>query len=230
MAKKLYFTVLALIVFTAGAFCGPVLEITDKDFDFGVIPQDAEVSHHFWFKSTGDDTLVINEIKTGCSCLLMPIEKKVLAPGDSTLVGILWDVGKRMNATGVFPYIFTNASPDPYRLILSGRVLQTLQDYIPISFKPFRFNLTIFDKKSINEIKFTVKNSSDSDINIKLLSILPKECELKIPEKVKAKSEQSGYIKVKPEFIDKEFKSSITILCDDPKETRMTIPILRKIY
>ena len=44
---------------------GPVLEIPDSSFDFGIAPQQSVISHVFWLHNRGNDTLVIVGVKPG---------------------------------------------------------------------------------------------------------------------------------------------------------------------
>lgn len=39
--------------------------LSEKEFDFGVAPQQAYISHSFWLKNVGQDTLEIIQIKPG---------------------------------------------------------------------------------------------------------------------------------------------------------------------
>ena len=67
--KKMKLTAIVLAtVFplgVTGAAGAPRLEIPESIFDFGYVPQNAVISHVFWLKSTGDDTLRILNIKPG---------------------------------------------------------------------------------------------------------------------------------------------------------------------
>lgn len=44
------------------AVIGPQLTIVEPQFDFGFAPQGSKLTHSFWLKSTGDDTLRIIQI------------------------------------------------------------------------------------------------------------------------------------------------------------------------
>jgi hypothetical protein len=64
--KANLFVVLLIVVLVAGtAFAAPRLTIDESSFDFGYAPQHSKVSHVFWLKSTGDDTLKILNVKPG---------------------------------------------------------------------------------------------------------------------------------------------------------------------
>ena len=55
-----------LVVYGAGNVdAAPRMEIPETVFDFGYVPQHAKVSHDFWLKSIGDDTLKILKVVPG---------------------------------------------------------------------------------------------------------------------------------------------------------------------
>ncbi len=41
------------------------MSLSENEFDFGVSPQQAYISHSFWLKNVGRDTLEIIQIKPG---------------------------------------------------------------------------------------------------------------------------------------------------------------------
>ncbi len=41
------------------------MELSETDFDFGYAPQNSKVSHIFWLKNIGEDSLEIINIKPG---------------------------------------------------------------------------------------------------------------------------------------------------------------------
>ncbi len=56
---------LLVLLCTGSVFGAPNLTIPVTDFDFGYVPQNSTISHVFWLKSTGDDTLRILSVKPG---------------------------------------------------------------------------------------------------------------------------------------------------------------------
>ena len=219
-----------ILLFSSISFAQPELEIVGNSFDFGVTPQNSDVSQHFWFKSVGDDTLKITEIKTGCKCVLMPLERTSLAPGDSMYVGLEWKISRHLYKAGKYPYIYTNASPDPYRIYLTAEVYQSLDSTIPLSMSPYKFELSKFKGTDKSKIKFTVTNRTESDLTLQIVSSQVDECEISFPKVIKAKSSENGYVKVKDEYLDKEFNGSITFMANDKDQTKYTLPYRRKIF
>ncbi|KAA3634181.1 MAG: DUF1573 domain-containing protein [Calditrichaeota bacterium] len=230
MKKTLKLQIIIICLCSTSLLAGPKLEISEQRFDFGAIPANSIVYKHFWFKSTGTDTLIINNIKTGCACALMETVKDTLPPGDSVKVGIEWKIGNKIFSVGRYPYIFTNASSDPYRIYLTGEAYKTLDKLQPVSLVPYKFELSKYKDDSVDEMKFTLTNHSDRSVQFKIVTELPKECEIKLPESIEPGSKGVGTVKVKKEYLDSEFTTSVTIVSVDNPDTKITIPIRRKIF
>lgn len=41
------------------------MELLETDFDFGYVPQNSRISHIFWIKNVGEDSLEIINVKPG---------------------------------------------------------------------------------------------------------------------------------------------------------------------
>ncbi len=65
MKKSLLSLVVGSVLLTSQAFAAPRLTIPVTEFDFGFVPQNSSISHVFWLKSTGDDSLKIVAVKPG---------------------------------------------------------------------------------------------------------------------------------------------------------------------
>lgn len=223
-------SILIILFVGSSLMAQPELEIVQPKFSFGMIPQSSTVVQKFWFKSIGDDTLKITEIKTGCTCAIMPLKQDFILPGDSMEVKFLWDVKKRSFQIGRYPYIFTNASDEPYRMSLTGEVHRTLDSAKPVSISPYKCEFVKLRQNDINEMTFTLTNQTDVDLHITLITTSVDECHIELPQLIPASGKAVGTIKVKDEFLDKEFKGSITFMLDDKENTRISVPFRRKIY
>lgn len=208
----------------------PALEIPNNRFDFGIVSQNSTLVHYYWFKSVGTDTLEITRIKTGCSCALMPMETDKIAPGDSIRVGIYWDVKRNNGSIGRYPYIYTNAGPDPYRVFLTAKVIMDLLSVRPVAVRPYKLEVPKLQQKSIDSLEFILHNFNSYDLTCEIISLPFDECEIFVPKILKAESDNIGYIKVNKDYLYQEFKRSISIRLSDPKADIITIPIRRKFY
>jgi Protein of unknown function (DUF1573) len=227
--KSVGFLISCLLTGTA-VLSRPVLEIPNDKFDFGTVATNSTVSHYFWFKSTGSDTVKIEKIKTGCTCALMPLERDWIAPGDSMKVGIFWSLKNQIGKTGRFPYILSNAGTDPIQVSLTATVVPEMDQEIPVSVKPFKLELAHTPTARVDSIEFVLTNRSERDYQCLLVSFPLEQCIVTVPEQLKAKSMSRGYIRLKPEFADTEFKSSLTIAYLGSQPGRVSIPVRFQNY
>ena len=59
------FTVLLDVFLVATASALPKMFIPEEAFDFGYVPTNAKITHVFWLKSVGDDSLKIVKVVPG---------------------------------------------------------------------------------------------------------------------------------------------------------------------
>lgn len=231
--RKLFLAVILLVLVSGLAYSQPRLEVSVSNFDFGDAPRKGTLVHHFWFKSVGTDTVRIHDIKTGCDCAVTSLERNWIAPSDSMKIALYWDISKYRGEIVRTPRVFTNASPDPLRLQLSANALLSPDSIRPVTVKPYIFELAKSSRMVIDSMSFLIVNHSDRDLAVSLVSPPVEECDLVLPDSIGALAGSTGYITVKPEFTDTEFKTSITLLIsdgNDRNDKRITIPIRRKFY
>ena len=231
MAK--FFISLVIFALVAGsALADPELAVPDNRFDFGWVPHSSTVVHYFWLKSVGSDTLDIVTTATKNDDSRMPLPKQSIPPGDSILAGFYWDVGSRSGAESQYASVFTNSmAPKPGRAIIEGKVVARPDSILPVTVLPYKFEFSKIGKVAIDSIGFTMINHSERDFEITTVSFPLEECELVLPDSLKAYEQQWGYIRIHPGYLDREFMRSVTIevVSGDTYKKRLTVPIRRKI-
>lgn len=56
---------LFFVLLISQAMAQPKMFLAEDSFDFGFAPQNSKISHTFWIKSVGDDSLKILNVKPG---------------------------------------------------------------------------------------------------------------------------------------------------------------------
>lgn len=224
------FATLMLLLVGPGVWSDPVLEVTANEHNFGLLPKNSVLIHTFRLQSTGEDTVRIDEIKTGCACAVTKMDQDWIAPGDSLDMEIEWDISKFRSAIYRSIRIFYNGLPGPTRVALKGQIAVNPDSLRPISLSPFRFELASTRLKDIDSIAFVATNHSNKDLKLRNISRELEGCLLVMPGTVPANSTATGYILLKPEYDSLEFETSVTIAVDDFNQTNFTIPIRRKFY
>lgn len=210
----------------------PRLVIAGNRFDFGTTPQHSTLTQYFWFHSAGTDTVKITKVETGCDCTTMPLEKTVLAPGDSMKVGVNWDTQASVGSSGKYPRIHIAGQQDPERLFLTASVTLFPDSARPISVKPYRAELSKMSNRSVDSVRVMLTNHSELPVALKVTSAQVAEFRVTVPDSLRAKETVAMVIAVAPEFQDKEFSRSITLSYDGGAVSvigNITVPVRRKI-
>jgi hypothetical protein len=105
-SKILFFLILGLIILGLagyGYFIAtsarqaqnnlPKIEIAPKFFDFGSVEQGRILEQSFVIKNSGKGILKIKRIAASCACTSAEAAKKVLNPGEKTLLSVRYDTG-----------------------------------------------------------------------------------------------------------------------------------------
>lgn len=227
------FAVIGILgIMALSAAAQPKLAVPSNRFDFGFVPQNSTVTHYFWFKSIGADTARITDIKTGCDCTTIPLERDWVAPGDSMRVGVYWDTERKVGNSGRYPYIYVKGQHEAERLFLTAEVTLFPDSVRPVSLKPYKAELSKMASLSIDSVTVTLTNHSDRMIGLTRVSAPMNEYLVRMPNSIQPGSTGAVTIVVAPEFAGSEFSRSLTIAYDGGVPNvvgRFTIPIRRKI-
>lgn len=106
---RIYFLVITLFGFSLTAFTqkGPVYTSTDK-IDFGTIymNQDSGI-RELSFTNTGNEPLILTDVKSSCGCLVPEWPKEPIMPGQSNIIKARYDI-KRIGPINKTINITTN--------------------------------------------------------------------------------------------------------------------------
>lgn len=203
------------------------LDIDDTHFFFGWIPNVCKVSHSYVMRSTGKDSLKILSVKPGCGCTKAPIEKEIVAPGDSTAVELIFTSAKEYY--GSVQKTATVTCNDDARGTFQLRfkcLINTQPDTVkPAQLTPWMIDYTTADKAKENTV--VVKNVSDKPLTLSLVSNPIKFLAITLPTGPIAPG-KSGTIKVKilPTVNVTEFEKSFTFATGPETDApRYTVPV-----
>lgn len=156
------------------------------------------------------------------------MNKKELAVGDSTELEIIYSTGKHRGAASKSPAINTNEGPPAKHVTIRTTVVEQPDSTYPITVNPYRLFVSRADTIEVDETKFKIKNVSDQDLDLKIVSQPYGYFGLDIPRTVKAGQTIECKLKVRPDMLDKPFEKSITLELSDAAHSRFTIPVIRR--
>ncbi|MCD6378929.1 DUF1573 domain-containing protein [bacterium] len=223
---QIFFSV-ALLGITVQA--GPMIELPEDTFDWGKVCQRATISHSFWIKSVGDDTLRILKVVPGCGCTKAPLMDSVLAPGDSTRLDILFSTKSYRGLVTKRPYLETNISDEKIYLKIKSHLITNPEKDLPLLLQPQKLHVAQVTEKPRRIAKFLIENRGNRDYKITPIDWAKDFFDVNLPEIIKAGETVEGSIKVHEDKTMEEFNHSLTFSIDDKDQTRYTIPVERMV-
>lgn len=220
---------MACIVAGTSVLAGPQVIVPDTTFDFGKVVQNATVSHSFWIKSVGDDTLRITRIVPGCGCTQAPVTDSVVAPGDSTRLEIVFSTKSFRGLVAKHPFFETNAGPGRNYLKIMADLSVDAEQMRPLVLSPAVVDVSQFTQTPRRRAKLQITNVSDTDFELKLVDHAFNNFDLDLPKKVKAGETVEATVLVKEHLVDKPFEQSFTFELNDAAATRYSVPVKRVV-
>lgn len=220
-----------LVFFEGGSIlAGPAIDIPDHEFNFGKTLQQVGLSHSFWIKSVGDDTLRIIKIVPGCGCTKAPVTDTLIAPGDSTRMDITFSTGSYRGYVTKQPYVLTNVGSEKTYVKIHAQVFPNPEDIGPIKVSPLALDISQLDKNEARDVaRFMIINPTDRDFEIGPIDVDHKSFDVKLPPKVRAGETVEGEIVLHKDALDKEFYESLTFAIDDDEMSYYSIAVGRRL-
>ena len=136
-----------------------------------MVPSTSKSYCSYTIKNVGDDTLKIFNVKPGCGCTSVPNYKKVLVPGDSTEVELIFDSGHSKGSFRKSTQILTNDTTEQRLYVTFGGTIVSAPDSInPVSFSPMKIE---FDKAGDRKKSVKLMNHGQDPISVTPISTIP---------------------------------------------------------
>jgi hypothetical protein len=173
---------------------GPNVSWDASTHDFGDVKENGgKVTHKFIFTNTGNEPLVITNVRPSCGCTSSDYTKEPIAPGDKGYVSAAFDPNRRVGKNSKSITVTTNGNPPTTTLRFTVNVLakpKTIADQYPRTLGELRVktNHLALMKVTTGEIKegeLEIINLNDTDLNISFRNV-PNHIEIKaVPEMLK---------------------------------------------
>jgi hypothetical protein len=204
---------------------GPKIFISEKEWDFGYIPQNAAVSHYFTIKNVGDDTLQIIKVRPGCACTYAPLKKEFLAPKDSTSLEVIFSSRNYQGSKTLIVAIFSSDTSNFSDINFTANIENEfpLFQVEPLQVK---FDSLKVGKNSLKKV--TLLNKSASPLQI-IVAEKPREfIDFQISKNsLNPKEKAEILLQVNRKATPGPFQTNLTLdfSGQGPEKTRYTLPI-----
>jgi len=132
MIRRLTGATIALCLFALAAIAAPQIQVDSDTYDFGSILEGFAVEHTFVLTNTGDETLVIDQVRATCGCTTTALATDELRPGQSVeLDAVIGTTGFGGQLISKSIYVYSNDpeysdgfGPDRLVLTITGTVMR----------------------------------------------------------------------------------------------------------
>lgn len=98
------------------------ITLEETDFNFGEVTEGAEVKHIYKFKNTGNQPLLISDIRTTCGCTVPEWNHNPIASGAEDKINVKFDTNGKQEMQTKKITIIANTFPAETEIILRGYV------------------------------------------------------------------------------------------------------------
>jgi hypothetical protein len=216
---------LLLWLFAGALLAQPQMTVPVDSLDFGYAPQGYKINCRFWLYSSGHDTLKIANVRTSCGCTQAPLDKRIVAPGDSTPVEIIFNTGSYRGKVTKMAYISTNAGTEEKKVTITTEVLPSADSTFPVVITPSALDLAQWVGKKSGEMKFQIKNVSTSELEPQLITSSLDMFKVKLPKRLKPGESAEGEVVLTSDVPSTPVSKSFTFTLNDVPKSRFTVPV-----
>lgn len=229
--KSLFAVIYFLFLVHSFSLAGtPKIDFSERVWDFGRVPQNVTVTHSFWIKNVGSDTLRDINVKTPCGCTKAPLKKTELAIGDSTELEISYNTGPSVSRERKYVEVSSNDIASGYnRLEITAEVKPRPDTMLSLTYSPYILEFKEDDKGKLKEQEIEFSNIGEEEYKLEISDYPEELFEVKLSNK-SLKSGKKIVLKVKPvkNFPSGTVKKSVTLSLRGEKEFRITVPLKKE--
>jgi hypothetical protein len=203
-----------------------VLTIDEPRFDFGIVPPRSRVTKIYTLRSTGEEALLIENVRATCGCTAATPDKTELEPGESTSLRVTYRASSRVGSkANKSVRVTTN---DAQRKV-QNLSFSAFQDTIYPIIKPEPVEIDLGTGEEMqNKTTFELTNVADDNFEISLISFDSENIGTVDIKDKKLKPGESTVVTVtmRDDLDDnKRIEASVTLETNDIGKTRFSVPI-----
>ncbi len=122
MKKIIVIALIAIVGFAQQANAQAKIEFKAETIDYGEIEKGSDGVRVFEFTNTGDQPLIISQVKSSCGCTVPSKPDGPIAPGESSTISVKYDT-KRVGPIRKTVTVYSNADEPIKSLKIKGKIL-----------------------------------------------------------------------------------------------------------
>jgi len=207
------------------AWAAPNLVVKQPIFDFGEVSQGQTVRHSFSFNNDGDESLLIEKVRSSCGCTAALISAKTLAPGEGGEVQATFDSTRFRGAVTKTISLYSNDPRQPVmKLYVKGKVQEVL------SVVPAQLNLGQVSSGKTTVVQVTLQNHGDAPLNLDKVQTSSPFLVAKLPAGTLAAGKSTVIdIQLTPNSDQTRFSGYVIIPAQGALKSDLRIPVLASI-
>jgi len=224
--SSVFVNLLSLLSLAGTVLAQPRMTLPVTSMNFGYAPQNGKISCRFRLYSSGQDTLRITNVRTSCGCTQAPLDKKVVPPGDSTEVEVVFNTGQYSGKVTKTAYIATNTGEPEKQVTITAEVLTHADSTFPVIIKPCILDLIQSREKNHREMKFSIQNVSAAELVPQMVAFPGEMFDVRLPKRIKPGESAEGVVKLSPSGEAAGFTKSFTFALNDERRSTFTVPVV----
>lgn len=102
---------------------GAKIVFAETSFDFGDITQGDRVEHVFEFENTGNEPLILSDVRTTCGCTAPEWPREPVVPGGQAKIKVVFNSVGKMGMQNKVITVMSNAVNNPARVKIVTNVM-----------------------------------------------------------------------------------------------------------
>lgn len=202
---------------------GPQMVFETTVMDMGRVRAGVDVEYTFSFKNAGDRDLVIEDIKTGCTCTIAGYYDRVVKPGEEGRIEVLVDTDKMKKRVSRVMQVFTNLPDKPVRrLRIMGEVWQ------PFLLKPSAAVIPFAEANRPRKKRLTIVNLMDRKVKLLEAKVDSPQFKVQLISQLEGKRYEL-IVETVPPLREKRVQGTVVLTTDDPEIPRIEVKALAHV-
>jgi hypothetical protein len=240
MLKKLFLIIFTLYNFSVVAQSSEIVHFEVLTHDFGTVQEDdGPVVYEFRFKNTGQQPVLITDVKASCGCTTPGWTKDPVAPGEEGFIQAQYNTYNRPGFFNKSLTIYTDRQGETAKLYIKGNVvpkpkspeeeLTAAQGNLRMKHRTFNMGKLYTNGESVTKA-FKIYNAGPEEMIFKEI-LKPQHITVALPDTLMPG--QSGVMEVSYDVMKKKelgfFSENITLVTNESPDSIKSITLFSNI-